>query len=281
MKQLFSPQRLGGLILLVGVMVCVKVVWFGVAMVWLPRVGVDHLPEVESRALYYRVKLSPNTVAPPKKQPKPRVKRVPQGTIKSLKLLALYHAFDTTVITVKYKGKSKVLSRGDEIAGFRLKGGGSNFALFSRGEQEYTLYIDKSKTAPITRHSTPKHRVEKASSGMKVEGEVIDAGDHKIVDKALVTHYAGNLKEVMKNIGIVEVREGTKLAGFRVSFIRRGSHFAKLGLQRGDIIRSVNGEVIQSYSAAMRVYKNINTMDSLSLTITRGKKEMELEYEVN
>ena len=29
------------------------------------------------------------------------------------------------------------------------------------------------------------------------------------------------------------------------------------------------------------IYKNIDTMDSLTLKIRRGKEEMELEYEIN
>ncbi len=118
-------------------------------------------------------------------------------------------------------------------------------------------------------------------SKSKVEGEVVDAGDHKIIDKSLVDHYAKNMDDIYKNIGIKEIKKGNDLQGFSISFIRKGSPFAKLGIQRGDVIKAINGQQIDSYNAAFDVYKNISDISNLTLVIERGKEEMELEYEVN
>jgi len=54
-----------------------------------------------------------------------------------------------------------------------------------------------------------------------------------------------------------------------------------LGLRRGDVLTAVNGQVLDNYSAALGIYKNINTIENLTLVIKRGKEEMELEYEIN
>jgi general secretion pathway protein C len=89
------------------------------------------------------------------------------------------------------------------------------------------------------------------------------------------------MDEIMKNIGIVEQKAGKDLKGFRVTFVRKNSPFAKLGLRRGDVIKSINGQEITSYNVAMDVYKNIDKMNALSITVKRGKEEMELEYEIN
>ncbi len=72
------------------------------------------------KALYYRVKLSPNE-APAPTTTKPLQTA---GSIKDIKLLAIYNASDVTVVTVEYKRKTKVLAKGEAINGFVLEGAG-------------------------------------------------------------------------------------------------------------------------------------------------------------
>ena len=270
------------LMAVLGLLLLLKLLWFIVEVAWLPSSGIEHTEEKGGKALYYRVKLTPNE-APAPTRPKPTQPSKPQGSIKDIELLAVYNSSDVTVITVLYKNKTKVLSRGEEINGFVLEGAGNNFATFSKKSKSYKISLIKSKkgdknTSKIEEVTTPS---QAEATPSKAEGDIIDAGDHKIVDRSLVEHYGKNMKEVMKDIGIADEKEGNNLKGFRVTFVRKNSHFSKLGLRRGDVIKSINGQEITSYNAAMNVYKNIDKMDGLSLTIKRGKEEMELEYEIN
>jgi len=282
MKHLFKPHLFKGVLALLILLLIVKLLWFVVELVWLPSSGVEHTEEKSSKALYYRAKLTPNEAPAPEKQKTVHPVKS-QGSIKDIELLAIYNSSDVTVITVLHKNKTKVLSRGDDINGFVLEGAGRNFATFSKNSKTYQISLIKSKKAAnnVSRIKSVPTSTGTQSSSSKAEGDIVDAGDHRIVDKSLVEHYAKNMEEIMKNIGIVEQKEGTELKGFRVTFVRRNSHFSKLGLRRGDVIKSINGQEINSYNAAMNVYKNIDKMDALSITITRGKKEMELEYEIN
>ncbi len=282
MKHLFKPHLFKGVLALLILLLIVKLLWFVVELVWLPSSGVEHTEEKSSKALYYRAKLTPNEAPAPEKQKTVHPVKS-QGSIKDIELLAIYNSSDVTVITVLHKNKTKVLSRGDDINGFVLEGAGRNFATFSKNSKTYQISLIKSKKAAnnVSRIKSVPTSTGTQSSSSKAEGDIVDAGDHRIVDKSLVEHYAKNMEEITKNIGIVEQKEGTELKGFRVTFVRRNSHFSKLGLRRGDVIKSINGQEINSYNAAMNVYKNIDKMDALSITITRGKKEMELEYEIN
>jgi len=282
MKHLFKSKLFKKLFLILFLFVLVKLLWFAVELVWLSPVGIGHDDEVSNKSLYYRVKLTPNEApAPVKKQP---VKIA--GSIKDITLLAIYNSADTTVITVEYKKKTKVLSRGDVINGFMLEGAGSNFATFSKDTKTYRIDLIKSKKSTESKSSIKSaSRSSSLSSSSKepakVEGEVIDAGDHKIVDRSLLEHYAKNMDDIYKNIGIAEVKEGGKIKGFSITFVRRGSPFSKLGIKRGDIIQSINGQEITSYNAAFETYKNIGNIENLTMVIKRGKEEMELEYEIN
>ena len=277
MKHLFKPEIVKGLWILLIVLLVIKVLWFLFAVVWLPSSGLDQLEERGGKALYYRAKLSPNE-AP---APTIRKKVVPiTGSIGDITLLAIYNASDVTVVTIEYKRKTKVLARGDEINGFALEGAGNNYATFSKNGKMYkvTLRITSKGDTSI---QTSKPASAPSSRKRKVEGEVVDAGDHKIVDRSLLEHYTQNMDDIYKNIGIKEIKKGKELEGFSISFIRKGSPFAKLGLKRGDVIQSINGQKIDSHKAAFEMYKNMKDIDNLSLVIKRGKEEMELEYEIN
>jgi general secretion pathway protein C len=278
MKPIFSPQLLKTLTGVLILLLLVKLLWFMAELTLFPPEGIDHTEEKLAKPLYYRIKLTPNEAPAPIRKPKPKV----VGSIKDITLLAVYNSPRQTVVTVRYKGKSKVLGRGESINGFTLEGAGSNYAIFSKGGKEYKVSLLKPKhTGGITAkkpaaapHASPKKNQEP-------EGEIIDAGDHKIVDKSLLEHYAKNMDDIYKNIGIKEVKKGDRIEGFRITFVKRGSPFAKLGVKRGDVIKSINGQELTSYKAAFDAYKNIDDIQNITLGIQRGNKEMELEYEIN
>jgi general secretion pathway protein C len=281
MKNLFSKAHISTLIIFLSIMLIVKIVYFVVLLLWLPSKGINYSQEKQVNALFYRLKLSPNKAPPPRVVPKKQVVKKVLGNIREIKLIAIYNALDSTVVTIEYKGKTKVLSKDENVNGFVLEGAGEDYANFSKQGKMYKVQLQALKESkkhirPIRR---PSSLAKKPST--EVIGEVIDAGDHKIVEKSLLTHFANNLDEVNKNIGIAEVKDKNGLKGFRISFIRRGSPFAQLGVKRGDIIKTINGQKINSYNAAFSVYKNIGNIENLSMVIERGNEEMELEYEVN
>ncbi len=280
MKHLFKSTLFKQLFSILVLFMLVKLLWFTVELIWLSPTGIGHTDEVENKSLYYRVKLTPNEAPAPTKKLPTKI----AGSIKDITLLAIYNSEDTTVITVEYKRKTKVLGRGDAINGFVLEGAGSNFATFSKDSKTYRVDLLKSKKSTASRSSIKSaSRTVPAPSedSSKVKGEVTDAGDHKIIDKSLFDHYAKNMDDIYKNIGIAEVKQGGKIKGFRITFVRRGSPFAKLGVKRGDVIKSINGQEINSYNAAFETYKNIQNVENLTMVIKRGKEEMELEYEIN
>ena len=281
MKHLFKPKVFNTILTVLVLLLVIKTLWFAVQVLWLPTKGIDEASKQGSKALYYRVKLTPNTVAAPTV-----VKSAPiqQGNIKEIKLLAIYNASDATVVTVVYKAKTKVLGRGDKVNGFMLEGAGSNYATFSKNSKTYKVFLGKGKASetmssiqPATA-STNSVKNKPASAPL---GDITDAGDHRIIDRSLLEHYAKNMDDIYKNIGITEVKESGSIKGFRITFVRKDSPFEKLGIRREDMIKSINGQEINSYNAAFEMYKNIQDAENLTLVIQRGKEEMELEYEIN
>ncbi|MDM5272619.1 hypothetical protein PGH07_10595 [Sulfurovum sp. zt1-1] len=285
MKHLFKPETMRQVMIILATIVFVKLVWVVVALIWLPTSGVEYNEDKGPKNLYYRVRISLDN----QPQQAERPKEAPKASIQDIDLLAIYSASDITVVTVRHKGKTKVLSKGEEINGFVLEGAGSDYATFSKDEKLYTVTLfmpkksDKGVGTITTVNGSAGVSPQRTKSDQEgpVTGEVVDAGDRRIIDRSLITHYATNMGDIFKDIGIKDIKDGDSIKGFQVSFVRRGSHFSKLGLQRGDIIKSVNGQEINSYNAAFGIYKDIQNIENLTLVIVRDNKEMELEYEVN
>ena len=286
MKHLFKQESLKKLIDILLLLLIIKLLWFAVGILWLPSSGVNNAKEVGAKPLYYRAKLTPNKAAvPTKKTPVATAKR--EESMAGILLLAVYSASDATVVTVEHNKKTKVLTKGDSINGFILESAGNNFAKFSKNSKTYKISLLKGKgnkdssikDISDTNSSSPEMKSSEALS--RPEGEIVDAGGVKIIDKSLLDHYAKNMDDIYKNIGIAESRKGKDINGFKITFVRKDSHFAKLGVKRGDILKSINGQEINSYNVAFDIYKNIQSVQNLTLVIERDKEEVELEYEIN
>jgi len=278
MKPLFKPENVRTLIVVLALMLAVKMVWFTIEMTLLQTKGVDYMKTSEAKALYYRTRF-----ASQKLKQKRVKKEKPAADIHTFKLLAIYHSSSRTIVTVSKAGKSSVLVRGDQIDGYVLDDATAREAIFLRGGKRYRLRLIESKKSPNGKstvryvHETPPVVEEQKES----IGEVTEGDGVTVVDRSLLEHYSKHMKDIWKNIGITEVKEGKSIKGFKVNFVKRGSDFAKLGLRRGDVIKAINGQELNSYNKAFEIYKNIDTMENLTMKVMRGKEEMELEYEIN
>lgn len=278
MKNLFKLENLKFLVSLLALVLVIKLSWFVVQVLFLSVSDIDQAKDQSTKALYYRAKLTPRYIAPPTTKPIKAVQKV-VGTIREITLLGIYNDEDTSIITIMYKKKSKVLGIGTVVNGFIFEGAGSNFAMFSQNGKNYKVMLaKKGKSSSSIEELVSPEPIEKDT---KVLGEVVNEGDSKIIDRSLLEHYANNMDDIYKNIGIKEIKGEKGLSGFKINFIRKDSPFAKLGIKRNDEIKAINGQEMTSYNAGFNVYKDIKDAENLTLVIVRDNEEMELEYEIN
>lgn len=67
--------------------------------------------------------------------------------------------------------------------------------------------------------------------------------------------------------------------GFLVRQIQPGSLYQKLGMRAGDVIKSVNGQPINTADDAIRLYQQMSSLSSVQMEITRGGKSESLYYQ--
>ena len=89
------------------------------------------------------------------------------------------------------------------------------------------------------------------------------------------------MEKIWNNISIKEIQNENKIEGFKIERINKDSAFAKLGLKEGDIIKSVNNSVLESYADAFKVYNNMENTKYLNMEILRNNEIVELNYEID
>ena len=191
--------------------------------------------------------------------------------ISNMTLKGLFRDKQTGFIIIALKAKpkdSEVIGINESFKGYKLTRILQNGAVFDKNGAPYTLYFSK-KNKDV---SYVKRRKSKTQQ---------DDGGIKQVRKSDIVRYAKNVKQIWKDIGIVEVKKKKKTVGFKVTRIKANTPFAQLGLRKGDIIIKANNKPMKSYKDAIAIYKNIDKLEALELIVLRNNQETEISYEIN
>lgn len=101
-----------------------------------------------------------------------------------------------------------------------------------------------------------------------------------VVDRSEVDTALENMSQLFTQIRAVPHFEGGESTGFRLFAIRRGSIFDKIGLKNGDIIRSINGQVMNDPTRALGLLEELRNVSDLTVQVTRNRKDETLNYSV-
>jgi general secretion pathway protein C len=114
----------------------------------------------------------------------------------------------------------------------------------------------------------------------------IDKGVHKVddshydIDRSLVDKILSDPSQIMRSARIVPSIKDGKANGFKMYAIRPNSVYAKIGMQNGDTIHSINGFEITSPDKALEVYTKVKSANSLSVQITRRGQPVTMDYQI-
>src|SRR5262245_17993201 len=121
------------------------------------------------------------------------------------------------------------------------------------------------------------------SDGEAPAGEGISSiGDNKFaVNKDLFDKYISD-PESIAGLGRALLHRGPdgEYDGYRLSAIRRNTLADQLGIKNGDIIKSVNGQPLNSVQSAMTAYNTMRSESSFCFEISRRGSPQQLCYEV-
>lgn len=120
-----------------------------------------------------------------------------------------------------------------------------------------------------------------AEAGAEDAGGVTKLSDTKfLVDRSFLEKQLGNVETLASQIRASPKTEDGQIVGFRLSAIRKGSVFDKLGIKNGDVVHNVNGQALTSMETAMGVYGSLQNERGFNFEVTRRNQKMTIEYEV-
>lgn len=186
--------------------------------------------------------------------------------LKDFVLQAIYRNEDSSgfIIILDLANKEAiVLSINEQYKGYTLIQIFKKYVILNKQGINYSLKLDDKEIEYNVK--PPKSNQPKDTVG---------------VSKQDLLQYATNIDAIWKQIAIKEIKKDNKIEGFKIEYILPSSPFARLGLKRNDVILKVNGELLNSYSQAFKIYNDISSYDYLEITVLRNGKEKDLAYEI-
>jgi general secretion pathway protein C len=100
------------------------------------------------------------------------------------------------------------------------------------------------------------------------------------VQRTFVDKILQNQAEIMRSARIVPHEENGSVVGVKLYGIRRNSLLGKLGLQNGDLLRTMNGFDMASPDSALEAYSRLRSANNLSVAVVRRGRPMNLDYDI-
>ena len=127
-------------------------------------------------------------------------------------------------------------------------------------------------TAPQLADTGSAAPIDDAALAKQIEAAVTPRADGADVDAKALAKLLEDPITLARGARLVPAIDQGKAVGFKLYAVAKTSLFARLGLQTGDVVASVNGRSIASADQALEVYTSLSKLnpgDTVTLEITR------------
>lgn len=190
---------------------------------------------------------------------------------------------------VRSGGDATTLRSGTEVDGRELISAGPYQAVIrngSAGRCSLQMFAEESPPPPASPPTPKRARPARAAANGKISGEEYDQNISKTsdtaytVNRSLLNKVLSDRSELMRSARIIPHEENGRVVGVKLYGIRRNSLLGKIGLQNGDMLRTINGYDMASPDSALEAYARLRSADRLSVSIVRRGKAMTMNYTV-
>jgi general secretion pathway protein C len=127
---------------------------------------------------------------------------------------------------------------------------------------------------------TPSPKGGASTLPAEITSKIRKVGEHEYdLDRSALDYVLANQGELMK-VRIVPEKEGDRVAGLRMFGIRQGSLFSLIGMENGDRLNSINGFEMSDPQKALEAYAKLQRADHLTVSINRGGKPLNIDFNV-
>ncbi len=119
-----------------------------------------------------------------------------------------------------------------------------------------------------------------------VEAGDLDANIHQVSDtsftinRGLVDRLMANQAALMSAARVIPHEEDGRPVGMKIYGIRRSSLLGRLGVQNGDMLRTINGFEFTDANALLQAYTQLRSADHLTLQLVRRGSPVSVDYQI-
>lgn len=178
----------------------------------------------------------------------------------------------------------ELLAIGSSLVFMKPSGGGvCSLAMFDPGQPEPTRPNVQSPSTPraVVRRGQREDEDEEGISSSEMEEGISRVSDTEFnVSRGLVDQLLENQAELMRTARIIPHQEGGRTVGVKLYGIRRNSLLGQLGLQNGDMLRTINGYDMTSPDSALEAYSRLRGANNLTVAVVRRGQAMNIDYNI-
>lgn len=181
--------------------------------------------------------------------------------------------------------EAHIISKGEVFEGYKLASLSFNKAEFKRHGSKIILELPKQLTTTqatpnVLPAVSPRRREAGQTAAADADMSPTPIGDRTTITRQKMLAQAKEINQLLTTVLISPHHEGGEFVGYRLSRLKDGSFLHQLGFRRGDIIKRVNGKVIDSPAEAMRLFARLGDMTAISVDMLRGGKKTSLFVEI-
>lgn len=102
----------------------------------------------------------------------------------------------------------------------------------------------------------------------------------QVIPQQEIQQAASDLKSLMRDIRIIPHFTSGKRDGFTVTYVREGSRMSEVGLQKNDIIKSINGTPSEDFQNIFEIFNKYSDSTTLNLEVDRNNQILTFNYTV-
>ncbi len=216
-------------------------------------------------------------------EPTPLEKSKPVKKHSTWTLIGTVSGGEQPLATLSSKGETATYRLNEELPdGATLSEVGRNFAKlrYSDGqtillESEPDVEAQKPKQKTVSRKRAEKKSQVQTGPAIESLGE-----NRWLIPALLAEDTRSNIGDLLKQAQAVPYLDGKETTGFQIRMIQQGSFVEQIGLKKGDILREVNGVMLNSPEKALQIFGQLRQASRISIGLERRGKAMTFAYEI-
>ncbi len=119
------------------------------------------------------------------------------------------------------------------------------------------------------------------TGGSSLQDGISTTGENRYqIQQGYLDAQLNDLSNVLQTAKAVPAIEGGKMKGFLIQSIEEDSVFSSLGLGAGDVLKEVNGIVLDNAGKGLEAFTALKGSKKIELIVTRGGQDQVISYEV-